>query len=227
LLCVLFQLILLVIKYIKMGQKVHPEGFRIGISKEHKAFWFANNKDYYKKVKEDIIIRDFVKKKFNDSFVADVVIKKKNSTLIVNIHVLKPVEAMGINGSKLQELRSKLSSELAPSFDKEHILINLLQVNKPDSNAQILAELARQQLEKRIPFRRIMKNLMTKAQKAGVKGIKIQISGRLNGAEIARTEWVKEGQVPLHTLKANIDFCIYKARLIKDLKSYFKNFTKN
>jgi small subunit ribosomal protein S3 len=118
-----------------------------------------------------------------------------------------------VNGSKLYDLRTNLSQELSNSFTKENIVINIIQVSKPDSNSRILAELARQQLEKRIPFRRVMKNLMAKAQKAGVKGIKIQIAGRLNGAEIARTEWVKEGQVPLHTLKANIDYCSHKARL--------------
>jgi small subunit ribosomal protein S3 len=119
-----------------------------------------------------------------------------------------------VNGSKLYDLRTNLSQELSNSFTKENIVINIIQVSKPDSNSRILAELARQQLEKRIPFRRVMKNLMAKAQKAGVKGIKIQIAGRLNGAEIARTEWVKEGQVPLHTLKANIDYCSHKAQTI-------------
>lgn len=121
---------------------------------------------------------------------------------------------MGINGSKIYDLRNELSNKLFNSFNNENIIINLIQVNKPDSNSRILAELVRQQLEKRIPFRRIMKNIMIKAQKTDVKGIKIQISGRLNGAEIARTEWVKEGQVPLHTLKADIDYCFYKARSI-------------
>lgn len=120
---------------------------------------------------------------------------------------------MGEN-NKLYDLRSKISQYLGSSFTNENVILNLVQVSKPDSNARVLAELARQQLEKRIPFRRVMKNLMSKAQKAGVKGIKVQIAGRLNGAEIARTEWVKEGQVPLHTLKANIDYCSYKARLI-------------
>jgi small subunit ribosomal protein S3 len=197
-----------------MGQKVNPEGFRVGISKEHKAFWYSNTKNYYEKVKEDILIREFIKNKFNDSFVSDVVIKKKSASLLVNLYVLKPSEILGVNGSKLYDLRTNLSQELSNSFTKENIVINIIQVSKPDSNSRILAELARQQLEKRIPFRRVMKNLMAKAQKAGVKGIKIQIAGRLNGAEIARTEWVKEGQVPLHTLKANIDYCSHKAQTI-------------
>ncbi|EPS73501.1 hypothetical protein M569_01282, partial [Genlisea aurea] len=193
-----------------MGQKVHPEGFRIGI--KHKAFWYCNTKDYYKKVKEDILVRDFIKNKLNDSVVSEVVIKKKLTSLIINISVLKPNEILDGDGSKLYNLKINLAKELSYSFTNENIVINLIQVSKPDSNSRILAELARQQLEKRIPFRRVIKNLMSKAQKAGIKGIKIQIAGRLNGAEIARTEWVKEGQVPLHTLKANIDFCSEKAR---------------
>lgn len=180
---------------------------------EYKAFWYSKAKNYYKKVKEDIFIRNFIENKFNDAFISDIIIKKKTNSLTVNINVLRPNEAMGVNGNKLYDLRSQLSKELHNSFDNENVIINLIQVSKPDSNARILAELARQQLEKRVPFRRVMKNLMSKAQKVGVKGIKIQIAGRLNGAEIARTEWVKEGQVPLHTLKANIDFCTYKARL--------------
>nr|AMD08040.1 ribosomal protein S3 [Euglena mutabilis] len=197
-----------------MGQKVHPEGFRIGVSQEHKAFWYSKTNEYFKKVKEDILIRDFIKNKLTDSFISDVIIKKKSTSLVINIYVLKPSEIIGIDGSKLYELRNELSKKLSTSFTSENVVINIVQVNRPDSNARILSELARQQLEKRVPFRRVMKNIMAKAQKAGVRGIKIQIAGRLNGAEIARTEWVKEGQVPLHTLKANIDYCSYKAQTI-------------
>lgn len=121
---------------------------------------------------------------------------------------------MGVNGSKIYDLRNNLSKLLSSLFVSRDLTINVLEIINPDSNSRILADFIRQQLEKRIPFRRIMKTAILKAQKAGVKGVKVQIAGRLNGAEIARTEWIREGQVPLHTLKANIDYFDCKALLI-------------
>lgn len=126
----------------------------------------------------------------------------------------KPSIVMGINGDSLYDFRISLSKELSKKFKPRDLTVNVVEVINPDSNSHILAEFVRQQLEKRLPFRRIMKAAILKAQKVGVKGIKIQIAGRLNGAEIARTEWIREGQVPLHTLKANIDYCSYKALVI-------------
>lgn len=120
---------------------------------------------------------------------------------------------IGSSGDKIYELRKQLEEVLSRKFYRRDVTINVVEVTNPDSDSRFLAEFVRQQLEKRVPFRRVMKSAILKAQKAGVKGIKIQVSGRLNGAEIARTEWVREGQVPLHTLKANIDYCNYKARL--------------
>lgn len=117
-----------------------------------------------------------------------------------------------MNGAKIYDLRNELEKILFVKFSRRTITLNVVEVVNPDSNSRFLAEFVRQQLEKRVPFRRVMKGAIVKAQKAGVKGVKIQVSGRLNGAEIARTEWVREGQVPLHTLKANIDYCNYKAR---------------
>lgn len=121
---------------------------------------------------------------------------------------------MGTNGNRLFDLRNKLSSSLSLKFSPRDITINVVEVISPDLNPRFLADFIRQQLEKRVPFRRVMKATVLKAQKAGAKGIKVQISGRLNGAEIARTEWVREGQVPLHTLKANIDYYNHKALVI-------------
>lgn len=121
---------------------------------------------------------------------------------------------MGSNGNKLYDLRKRLNTLLEKKFYRRNITINIVELVNPDANSRFLSEFVRQQLEKRVPFRRVIKTAILRAQKAGVKGIKIQIAGRLNGAEIARTEWVREGQVPLHTLKANIDYCNYQARLI-------------
>lgn len=120
---------------------------------------------------------------------------------------------MGPNNNKLYSLRNDLSSSLRIKFLERDLTLNVIEVVNPDSNPRFLAEFVRQQLEKRVPFRKVMKNAIMRAQKAGIKGIKIQISGRLNGVEIARTEWVREGQVPLHTIKANIDYCNYRALL--------------
>jgi small subunit ribosomal protein S3 len=146
--------------------------------------------------------------------ISNIEIKRKLNFILINIFVLKPSIVMGVNEDKLFKLRNDLSNLLLKSFGSRDITVNVIEITNPDSDPRILAEFMRQQLEKRVPFRRVMKTAILKAQKAGVKGIKVQVAGRLNGAEIARTEWVREGQVPLHTLRANIDYCSYKARLI-------------
>lgn len=134
--------------------------------------------------------------------------------VIIDIYVSKPSVVMGINSSRLYELRNSLKLFLEKQFTYRDIVINVFEVLSPDSNAKILSDFIRQQLEKRVPFRKVIKSAVLKAQKSNVKGIKVQVSGRLNGAEIARTEWIKNGRVPLHTLKANIDFFNFKARVI-------------
>lgn len=150
----------------------------------------------------------------SDIFISLIEVKRKSNFLIINIHVSKPGLVMGTNGTRLFELRNKLSSYLTLNFNSRDITINVVEVTSPDLSSRFLADFIKQQLEKRVPFRRVMKAAILKAQKAGAKGIKVQISGRLNGAEIARTEWVREGQVPLHTLKANIDYYNHKALVI-------------
>lgn len=189
-----------------MGQKVHPLGFRIGVSKEHSSIWYSAPKNYFSFLKEDSFIRDFITKSLSEVCISDIVINRKLNFLIVNIYVSKPSFVLGVNGSKLYELRNNLLKCLSLYFVTRDLTLNVIEIINPDSNSRILADFIRQQLEKRLPFRRIIKSTILKAQKAGVKGIKVQIAGRLNGAEIARTEWVREGQVPLHTLKANIDY---------------------
>lgn len=164
-------------------------------------------------MQEDIFIRQFFLEKLVDAGLSQVEIKRKLDFLDINLYAAKPNLVLGSNGSKVYELRKQLENVLTNKFYPRSLTINVIEITNPDSNSKFLAEFVRQQLEKRVPFRRVIKSAILKAQKAGVKGIKIQVAGRLNGAEIARTEWVREGQVPLHTLKANIDYCNYKARL--------------
>lgn len=169
-------------------------------------------RNYLSFVQEDIFVRQFVSDKLSDAGIAQIEIKRKLDFLDINIFAAKPNLILGLNGAKIYDLRNELEGLLSAKFARRTITLNVVEVVNPDSNSRFLAEFVRQQLEKRVPFRRVMKGAIVRAQKAGVKGVKIQVSGRLNGAEIARTEWVREGQVPLHTLKANIDYCNYKAR---------------
>nr|YP_009145477.1 ribosomal protein S3 [Monomorphina parapyrum]AKL78950.1 ribosomal protein S3 [Monomorphina parapyrum] len=197
-----------------MGQKVHPIGFRVGVSKLHSSYWYSKSRNYASFLEEDIFIRNFVNNKFVEAGVSNVEIRRRLNFLTLTISVAKPSIIMGSNGDSLYDFRISLSKELSKKFKPRDLTVNVVEVINADTNSYILAEFIRQQLEKRLPFRRIMKAAILKAQKVGVKGIKIQIAGRLNGAEIARTEWIREGQVPLHTLKANIDYCSYKAQTL-------------
>nr|YP_010700226.1 ribosomal protein S3 [Euglena deses]WCH63370.1 ribosomal protein S3 [Euglena deses] len=197
-----------------MGQKVHPLGFRIGITIEHKSLWYSKSKNYFLFVKEDIFIRNFIYNELSELCISDIEIKRRLDFLTINISVTKANLILGTNGSRLYELKNKLSKNLLLKFSNRNITMNVIEIINPDTNAKLLADFIRQQLEKRVPFRRIMKAAILKSQKAGINGIKIQVAGRLNGAEIARTEWIREGQVPLHTIKANIDYCNYKAQTL-------------
>nr|UXD06405.1 ribosomal protein S3 [Eutreptiella sp. CCMP389] len=198
-----------------MGQKVHPFGFRVGITQEHQSDWFAKSGQYSIFLQEDKFIRDFIKSWFNTSGILKIKISRKVSFVYLDIFCAKPGEILNEKVFGLENLRSKLFDGILKRFGYEReILINVIEVTNPDSHSRLLAEYMGDQLEKRVPFRRVIRSAMRKAQQADVKGIKIQISGRLNGAEIARSEWVREGQVPLHTLRANINFCHHNAHTI-------------
>lgn len=198
-----------------MGQKVHPLGFRIGVSKEHNSFWYAKPNQYSFFVKQDFFIRNFIKEKMAGSFFSNIVIKRKLSDINIIVYAPKG-ESSFFKENSVKKLTDELSIQLSNKFNAKLISLNVFEIDNVNSSAAFVAELIRQQLEKRVPFRRVIKNAISKVQESGstVKGIKVQISGRLNGAEIARTEWVREGQVPLHTLRANIDYSIARARLI-------------
>lgn len=162
-------------------------------------------------MKEDYFIRNFIENKLADVCISNISIKRKLNSCFIGIYVANPSLVMGTSSLRLYSLRDDLSSSLSKTFSFRELSINVYEVVNPDSSSKLLADFVRQQLEKRVPFRKAIKNAILKAQKSNVKGIKIQVSGRLNGAEIARTEWIREGQVPLHTLQANIDYFSHKA----------------
>lgn len=185
-----------------MGQKINPHGFRVGVIRDWDTTWYTDKKQFNQFLVEDTKIREFVKKECYTAGVSRILIERKgNDKLVVSIRAGKPGIIIGRQGSGIEALKSKLKTEFKTDF-----LINVNEVKSPDMDAQLVAENIAQQLEKRISFRRAMKQSMQRALKAGAKGIKTQVSGRLGGAEIARTEHYHEGTIPLQTLRADIDY---------------------
>ncbi len=184
-----------------MGQKMDPHGLRVGIIKDWDSKWYAGKKDFSDKLVEDHKIREYVKKKLYVAGVSKVEIERTASNVRVNVLTAKPGLALGKNG----EIVNKLKEELAKKFGKD-IIVNIVEVKNPDIDAQLVAENIAGQLERRISYRKAMKQCMAKAMKAGAKGIKTAASGRLGGAEIARSEFYREGTIPLQTLRADIDY---------------------
>ena len=183
-----------------MGQKVHPIGFRLGVIKTWDSKWFAEA-DYAKYLHEDIAIRKFLKKRLYSSGVSKIEIERAANKTKINIHTARPGLIIGKKGSEVETIKKELSS-----LTSKEIFINIHEVRKPELDAQLVAENVALQLERRIAFRRAMKKSVTSALKFGAKGIRITCSGRLGGAEMSRTEWYREGRVPLHTLRADIDY---------------------
>ena len=187
-------------------------------------------------VKEDIFIRKFLEKNLAEATITDIEIKKHIliSEIYVDVHVLKASAIMQKESSKLLAVKTQLNKLLIKNFSPKNLIINIIEIDNPDSNSKIIAGRIKQQLEQRVPFKRVMNAAVAKAQQSKIKGIKVQIAGRLNGAEIARTEWIREGQIPLHTIKANIDYCYYTALVIKiqiikylSLTNFFNKFSVN
>nr|AYQ93436.1 ribosomal protein S3 [Lepocinclis tripteris] len=195
-----------------MGQKIHPHGFRLGIYKKHSAFWYADRSTYSKILKQDIFIRKYLKDKINTCFLVSIIINRKLDSIGLTVNIVK--NASKFNTELFEQPIRDLSVILKDKFNVELRSFNFVEVLNPDTCASFVADSIKFQLEKRLPFRKIMKDAVVKSIKAGSKGIKIQISGRLNGAEIARSEWIREGRVPLHTLSANIDYCSCRAQTI-------------
>jgi small subunit ribosomal protein S3 len=184
-----------------MGQKVHPTGFRLAVSRNWSSRWFANPRDFGKMLNEDMKVRDFLKRKLKSAAVGRVLIERPAKNAKITIFSARPGVVIGKKGEDIEALKTQLSAMMGVP-----VHVNIEEIRKPEVDAQLIAESITQQLEKRIMFRRAMKRAMQNAMRLGAQGIKIMSSGRLNGAEIARTEWYREGRVPLHTLRADIDY---------------------
>lgn len=189
-----------------MGQKVNPIGFRLGITRTWGSRWFAK-REYGKLIHEDIKLRRFLKEKLFGANIAKIEIERAANKVKINVHTARPGIVIGKKGAGVEQLKAEVQK-----LSKNEVSLNIIEVKKPEANATLLAESVASQLEKRVAFRRAMKKCMTSAFKQGIKGIKIRVSGRLGGAEIARTEWYSEDSVPLHTLRANIDYGTAEAR---------------
>ncbi|NEP48029.1 MAG: 30S ribosomal protein S3 [Moorea sp. SIO3C2] len=194
-----------------MGQKIHPIGFRLGITQEHRSRWFADSKRYPLLLQEDYQIRQYVDKNLNNAGISDIRIERKADQIDLEIHTARPGVVVGRGGSGIESLRVGLQKALG---NNRQIRINVVEVSRVDADATLIAEYIAQQLERRVSFRRVVRQAIQRAQRADVQGIKVQVGGRLNGAEIARTEWTREGRVPLHTLRANIDYAYKTAQTI-------------
>ncbi|HOQ76203.1 MAG TPA: 30S ribosomal protein S3 [Thermoclostridium sp.] len=184
-----------------MGQKVNPHGLRIGIIKDWDTKWYASKKDFSSFLVEDFKLRKFIKKKLYIAGIARIEIERAAAKIKINIHTAKPGIIIGKQGAGIEALRKELEKMTGKS-----VLLNITEIKTPELNAQLVAESIAAQLEKRISFRRAMKQAMSRTMKLGAKGIKTQVSGRLGGAEIARTEHYHEGTIPLQTLRADIDY---------------------
>lgn len=189
-----------------MGQKVHPHGLRVGVIKDWDSKWYAGKDVFSDYLVEDYKIRKFLKKRLFTAGVPKIEIERKVNKVFLNIYSAKPGIVIGRGGSEIEKLRKELVAMLG-----KDVAINIVEVKSPDVNAQLVAENIAAQLEKRISFRRAMKSVMGRAMKLGAKGIKTSVSGRLGGAEIARTEHYHEGTIPLQTLRADIDYGFYEA----------------
>nr|YP_010986145.1 ribosomal protein S3 [Polyopes affinis]WOL37063.1 ribosomal protein S3 [Polyopes affinis] len=194
-----------------MGQKTHPLGFRINITQKHRSSWFSLMKLYPKLIEEDYKIRSYIKNKLSNASIALIHIDRKVDQVEIDIHTARPGIILGRMGTGIDSLRQELQVKLTQS---KQIRVNIIEITEPDKEATLIAEFIKQQLEKRIAFRRAVRQGIQRSQKTNIKGIKVQVSGRLNGAEIARSEWVREGRVPLQTLKADIDYSYKTAQTI-------------
>ena len=184
-----------------MGQKVHPIGFRLGINRSWDSIWFAKKGDYGKFLIEDYKIRQYIKKNIPNAGISEIVIERSSKKCTVSIHTSRPGFVIGKKGSDIEKIKNKISK-----ITKDEVSVNIKEIKKPELNAYLVAENIAQQLVKRVAYRRAMKRAMQTTMRLGAKGIKVCVSGRLAGNDIARSEWLREGSIPLHTLRANLDY---------------------
>jgi len=190
-----------------MGQKVHPTGIRLGIVKDWNSIWYADTKNYAEFLNNDLAVREFLKKKLAAASVSRIQINRPAKNAHITIHTARPGVVIGKKGEDIDKLRAEVSARMGIP-----VHISIEEIRKPELDAKLVAEGIAQQLERRIMFRRAMKRAVQSTMRAGAGGIRVNIAGRLNGAEIARSEWYREGRVPLHTLRADIDYGLAEAR---------------
>ena len=193
-----------------MGQKVHPTGFRLGIATDWTSKWYADSANFADFLDEDMKIREFLKKKLAQAAVSRIQISRPAKSIAVTIHTARPGIIIGKKGEDIERLRIEVAALVSVHIN--NVKINIEEIRKPELDAQLVAEGIASQLERRVMFRRAMRRSVTNAMRIGAEGIKINVSGRLNGAEIARNEWYREGRVPLHTLRADVDYGTFEAQ---------------
>jgi len=190
-----------------MGHKVNPVGMRLQVNRTWDSRWYANTREYGNLLLEDLAIREFIQKECKQAGVSRIIIERPHRKCRVTIHTARPGVIIGKKGADIESLRRKLAA-----MTKSELHLNIVEVRKPELDAQLVAESIAQQLERRVSFRRAMKRSVQNAMRMGALGIRVNVAGRLGGAEIARTEWYREGRVPLHTLRADIDYALSEAR---------------
>jgi len=193
-----------------MGQKVHPIGFRLGIATDWSSKWYAEGREYSRFLMGDVRVREYLKEKLSQASVSRIQIARSAGNVLITIHTARPGIVIGKKGEDIEKLRIKVARMMGLQI--QNIKINIEEIRKPEIDAQLVAESIAQQLERRIMFRRAMKRSVANAMRLGALGVKINVGGRLNGAEIARSEWYREGRVPLHTLRADIDYGFAEAK---------------
>ncbi|HCC44241.1 MAG TPA: 30S ribosomal protein S3 [Gammaproteobacteria bacterium] len=189
-----------------MGQKVHPTGFRLGIVKDHSSVWYANGATYAEKLHIDLKVREYIRKKLVQASVSRIEIQRPAQTARITIHTARPGIVIGKKGEDVERLRQQIAQMMGVP-----VHINIEEIRKPELDAHLVAQNVAQQLERRVQFRRAMKRVMQNATRLGAEGIKVRVAGRLGGAEIARSETYHEGRVPLHTLRADVDYATAEA----------------
>ena len=193
-----------------MGQKVHPIGIRLGIVKDWSSRWYADTKTFPEYVRTDYELRVYIKNKLKDASVSRIIIERQAKKVNITIFTARPGIVIGKKGEDIEKLRAEITRMI--DMKLQDVRINISEVRKPELDAQLVAEGIAQQLERRVMFRRAMKRAVTNTMRVGAEGVKVKVGGRLNGAEIARSEWYREGRVPLHTLRADIDYGLAEAQ---------------
>ncbi len=193
-----------------MGQKVHPNGIRLGITKDWTSKWYSHSKTFPGLIHTDYVVREFLKKRLADASVSRIHIERAARRVNITIHTARPGIVIGKKGEDIEKVRAEVARRM--KLPVQDVRLNIAEIRKPEMDAQLVAEGIAQQIEKRVMFRRAMKRAVQNTMRSGALGIKVRASGRLNGSEIARTEWTREGRIPLHTFRADIDYGFAEAR---------------